>query len=411
MPWPVPTRRGLLLATGGVALVAAGRVLGLPELYILGSTAMAITALALVTVLMARPRLAATRTVEPTQVALGAASVAELVVRNQGRGRSPVVLLRDPVSGSGEEGRFLLSPLAPGQGEAVTYLLPTGRRGIVTVGPVRAEISDPFSLAWRAFGLGLPATLTVHPAVEPLSAPPASVVGSREASSRPVAGVTPAEEFFALRAYEEGDDLRRVHWPSTARLGRLVVRQDESDWGGRTSLLVDLRRGVHTDESVETALSAAASISVASRQSLLRVTGTDGGDSGFGRGPAHLRLVLRQLAGSKVSSAGDLVSSIARIRRRGDAGTLVAITTSASTERDLARITSLRARFRPLVLVVVSGPGLPEPSRRGRHPEGVTVVDAPSGRPFREAWDGVLSAPSRPRPWTAGLWTAGGAGP
>jgi uncharacterized protein (DUF58 family) len=393
----VPTRRGWLLAGAGLVLLVSGRVLGLPELYVLGTTAVVLTAIATITVRATRMRLDASRTIEPAQVGLGAASVAQLTVRNRGWGRSPVVLLRDPVGRSGAEGRFLLTPLAPGQGESVTYLLPTDRRGRLRVGPVLAEVSDPFFLAARTIDLGEAASLTVFPAVEELLSLSSTSFGPREGATRPVASPTSGDEFFALRAYAEGDDLRRVHWPSTARLDRLVVRQDESEWGGRTSVLVDMRRSVHSAESLETALSAAASVASASSSSLLRVVGTDGRDSGFGRGPAHTRGILGQLAESQATSAGDLVSSIARVCRRGDGGGLVVITASTSSDRDIKRIAATRARFHPLVLVLVSDGHDTSPGRSARSvPDGLTVVQALIGSPMAGPWRAALTG-RRPR--------------
>ncbi len=81
-----------------------------------------------------------------------------------------------------------------------------------------------------------------------------------------------------------GDDLRRVHWPSTARRDELTVRQDERHQQGRTTVLLDVRRAVHTDVSFERAVSAAASLLVAAtvRGDEVRLVATDGTDSGYG---------------------------------------------------------------------------------------------------------------------------------
>ena len=68
------------------------------------------------------------------------------------------------------------------------------------------------------------------------------------------------------RAYRNGDELRRVHWRSTARYGELMVRREEQRWQDRAVLLLDSRRGAHTgsgpSSSFEFAVSAAASIGV-----------------------------------------------------------------------------------------------------------------------------------------------------
>jgi uncharacterized protein (DUF58 family) len=101
---------------------------------------------------------------------------------------------------------------------------------------------------------------------------------------------TGGDEFHSLRPYVIGDDLRRVHWPSTARRDELTVRQDERHQQGRTTVLLDVRRAVHTDESFERAVSAAASLLVAAvrRGDEVRLVATDRTDSGLRR-RAHVR--------------------------------------------------------------------------------------------------------------------------
>ena len=99
------------------------------------------------------------------------------------------------------------------------------------------------------------------------------------------------DEFYALREYNLGDDLRRVHWPSSARHDELMVRQDEVPWHGRLTLLLDSRLAAATASPASTPfddlVSAAASISVASigRGDQVRVLTTGVTDSGYGTGP------------------------------------------------------------------------------------------------------------------------------
>src|SRR5438270_830794 len=86
------------------------------------------------------------------------------------------------------------------------------------------------------------------------------------ADSRVELIVGSGDEFYALRAYEVGDDLRRVHWPSTARRDDLMIRQHEMPWQGRATVLLDVRQGAHTEQSLEQAVSATASLLTASWQ-------------------------------------------------------------------------------------------------------------------------------------------------
>ena len=84
-------------------------------------------------------------------------------------------------------------------------------------------------------------------------------VGSFQASRVPI-----GMDFFGLREYEMGDDLRRVHWRSTARTGELMLRQDEMPWESRSTILLDTRPATHTGESFERAVEVAASLVTAS---------------------------------------------------------------------------------------------------------------------------------------------------
>ena len=68
------------------------------------------------------------------------------------------------------------------------------------------------------------------------------------------------DEFLTLRDYEVGDDLRRVHWRSTARTGELMIRQDEARWRSRAAVVLDVHPGAHDAESFEVAVEAAASV-------------------------------------------------------------------------------------------------------------------------------------------------------
>ena len=68
------------------------------------------------------------------------------------------------------------------------------------------------------------------------------------------------DEFVTLREYELGDDLRRVHWRSTARTGELMIRQDEARWRSRAAVVLDVQPGAHDAASFEVAVEAAASV-------------------------------------------------------------------------------------------------------------------------------------------------------
>src|SRR5204863_139235 len=153
----------------------------------------------------------------------------------------------------------LVPVLGPGAMAEARYDLPTGRRGVIAVGPLALTVGDALGLAQRRIEAAGTARLVVHPRIHPVRALPGSgTAEDRRGSARP-ARAPRGDDFFALREYEVGDDLRRVHWRSTARLGDLMLRQDELRFGEVATVLLDTRARAHRGDSFERALEVAAS--------------------------------------------------------------------------------------------------------------------------------------------------------
>ena len=160
--------------------------------------------------------------------------------------------------------RFLVPPLVAGATARAAYRIPTRRRGRYRVGPLAIAVTDPFGVARRTEPSAGEAELVVRPRVHDIVAPVA--VGSRisaehEASAARAVVSDLGDEFVTLREYELGDDLRRVHWRSTARTGELMIRQDEARWRSRAAVVLDVQPGAHDAASFEVAVEAAASVS------------------------------------------------------------------------------------------------------------------------------------------------------
>ena len=158
--------------------------------------------------------------------------------------------------------------------------------------------------------------------------------GKATAGGTPTEGSTPLlsrtstdEEFAALRSYEPGDDVRQVHWRTSARLGRLVVQQFEQPWQRRTTVVLDVRRTAHDPESFERAVSAAASVveHTAEQGDLVRLVTTDGTDSGVVGAEVESQL-LDELAAVHLSGAGSLAATVGSLRGDESSGRLVVCT-------------------------------------------------------------------------------------
>lgn len=325
-----PTRTGVLVALGSVALVVTGRLFGLTELYAIGA---ALGLLALVCglwVALRRLDLVVTRAVRPSRVHVGGPCTVEIQTRNRSARPTPVLRLLDPVTGTAGAD-LLLAPVPTRTTTTVAYRLPTERRGIVTVGPMQVAIADPFGLAVARSRAAPAVEVTVLPRVDDIPALPRTVGpdpdGTAETGSLGRAG----EDVAALRPYVVGDDMRRVHWPSSARAGDLLVRQHDVPWQGRLCVVLDLRRHTSDAASIERVVSAAASILRAHlrRGDHVRLVTTTGVDSGYGVGSSHLDGLLEYLAVADRSAAGGLRIAVELVER-GASGAVVLVSGTPS---------------------------------------------------------------------------------
>lgn len=394
------TRRGIGFLAAGVALAGSGRLLGIVELYVAATACWALVAAAVWQARRAGLLVTAERHLHPERVHAGTDSRVELAVRNVGVRRTPVLAVRDPFDDGRRQARFLLAPLHPGETARAAYRLPTDRRGVFRLGPLEVGFTDAFGLV-SVTRVVAPATqLTVYPRVDPVAPAPHTLGNDPYAGAdHPNALGMRGEDFYALRAYVVGDDLRRVHWPSTARTGELMIRQDEMPWQGRLTVLLDVRRRAQSAESLELAVSAAASVVAASwrRRSLLRLVTSDGDDSGWAAGAVHAESIMERLATVRVSRADRLADVLAGLRREGNGGTLVLVTAGAP-EQDLRAAARLRSRF-GLVVAVVFEPASYDAAAPPRAPvpdvPGLLAVRVTGAEPFAAAWNRAVARAGR----------------
>jgi uncharacterized protein (DUF58 family) len=378
------TRSGWSVLVLSAVLIAAGRVLGLVELFVLGATGLVLCAVALVTVRRA-PRIEVDRILVPRRVHVGTASRVELRVRNVGRRRTPVLTLYEPVEGT-VGAQVAVAPLAAGAEDGASYRLPTERRGLLAVGPLEARRSDAFGLARRRSIVTDRTHLTVLPAVDHLSGLPATggLDDPLAGAARPLLGTPGSGDFASLRPYVPGDDLRRVHWASTARAGDLLVRQDDPPWQGHVTVLLDARQDRIGAERFEYAVSAAASIlsAVALRGDRARLIVTDGTDTGLVDGRGARDTILEHLSVLERHADPKLPDPPLDGRRR--TGGLVLIGGRLGVD-DLATLRAFRNRFSAIIAIATDG----APPATG---PDVTVIEAPAGVAFPAVWDRALEA-------------------
>jgi uncharacterized protein (DUF58 family) len=384
------TRQGWLCLWGGLGLLLGARLLGIGELYVLGAVTLGLLAVAAIYVRTARLDLNVDRIVHPARVHAGQLSRVEVRVRNLRAKDTPVLRLRDAVTGTaGAE--LLVPPLDQGAASVASYRLPTERRGIIQVGPLQVVVADPFGLVQASVEAAPQVDVTVLPKVDEVRPVPFTT------GHDPLAGMLHphalgrvGDDFYALRPYVVGDDLRRIHWPSTARHDELLVRQQEQPWQGRTVVLLDVRRAAHDSRTLEAAVSAAASIVSANgaRRDLVRLLTTDGADSGFGSGTIHLQALLEHLAVVEATGSASLRAMIDVVQRDGQ-GALVLIV-GQTVEDELSTTARLRQRFGMVTVVRV---GRASPHGNGNDAvASASVIRVADDSPFAPAWNKAMAA-------------------
>ncbi|MEU4144091.1 DUF58 domain-containing protein [Streptomyces parvulus] len=408
------TTRGRSFLAAGIAAAVCAYVLGQSDLLRVGLL-LGVLPLACATVLYrTRYRVAGSRRLSPERVPAGSEARVHLRVDNVSRMPTGLLMLQDRVPYVlGPRPRFVLDRVEPGGRREVSYRVRSDLRGRYPLGPLQLRLTDPFGLCELTRSFSTHDTLTVIPRVEAL--PPVRLSGEAKGygEGRQRSLALAGDDDVIPRGYRHGDDLRRVHWRSTARYGELMVRREEQPQRARCTVLLDTRglayEGAGPDSPFEWAVSGAASVLVhmLERGFSVRLL-TDTGDSvpaegadgftGAGQGTADAAgLMLDTLAvidhsdGTGLSPAYDLL-------RGGGEGLLVAFFGDLDEEQ-AAVAARMRQRSGGAVAFVLDGgawarepadvPGaLDRGGERLRmlREAGWTAVAVPHGATLEELW-------------------------
>jgi uncharacterized protein (DUF58 family) len=264
-------------------------------------------------------------------------------------------------------------------------------RGVYKVGPTDIRIRDPFGMAESGGEAGRIDRLVVYPAIEPLDGLP--IVRGQDpnvATSRARFSQTGGEDFFTLREYQRGDDLRRVHWPSSAKRDELMIRQLEMPWQSRALVLLDPEAAQYAGpESFEHAVRGAAS-------ALHHLFG-----AGFsptlwtGRAEATTvtsmdtyGMAMEELAVVQPDQVVNLRHAISRLRRRGMSGGALLLVTGQIGDSHLALYRTLGRDYTRTIVLAVGG-DTDGAIVQLRH-AGVLVVESSRGTRWATAWQDAL---------------------
>jgi uncharacterized protein (DUF58 family) len=261
------TTRGRCFAYAGLACALCGILLGRHDFVGIGFFLIALSVGAAASVHRTRYRLTCRRVIEPARIQAGEAGRVVIRLHNVSRLPTGVMLVEDTLPYTlGARPRFVLNRLEAQGAREVAYTLRSDVRGRYAVGPVTMRMADPLGLCEVTQAFTSTDTLVVTPQVWEL--PPirlgSGTGGSGESRLR--AAATSGEDDLGTREYRHGDDLRRIHWRSTARAGELMVRREEQPWQSHALLVLDNRLHAHHGDgpgsSFEYACSAAASVGV-----------------------------------------------------------------------------------------------------------------------------------------------------
>jgi uncharacterized protein (DUF58 family) len=412
------TPRGRSFLASGVAALLCAFLFGEHDLLRVAVLIIALPLLAAMVVARTRYRLSCARRLSPARVEVGSDSTVTLRLENVTRLPTGLLLIEDTLQYAlGARPRFVLDRVEPHGVREIDYKVRSDLRGRFAIGPLSIRITDPFGLVELARSFTITDTLTVTPEVVALPHVRLSGEWSGGGESRTRSVAAAGDDDVAPREYRQGDDLRRVHWRSTARYGELMVRREEQQWQSRGALLLDTRKSAHRGEgprsSFETAVSAAASIGVhLAREGLgLRLV-TD-------LGPQHLtddglsHSLLDALAVVRQSPARSLESGIGALRQGGGDGLIVAVL-GALEEADARQLARLRHGSVTGVAVLLDvatwqpGNGAEESYEAARTVlagAGWRIVRLPAGASLATVWPDA----GRSRSQALGYTMAGGA--
>ena len=249
------TALGVGAFLGMVASYAVGWWLGWIEFIAIAAGFCVALILALPFVVGGQP-LEVTRDVEPKRVPVGGRASSVLNIANRGRSTSAPRVVEDRIAGLSRS--LDIPALAVGASTQAIATLPTNKRAVVEVGPALITRADPLGLFRRDLGQTGKTLLWVHPRVALLPAMRSGFVKDLEG---PTYDTSPAGDvaFHAIREYQHGDDVRHIHWMSTARTGTLMVRHFVDNRRPYLGILVDSHPDAMSPTAFEGALEAAAS--------------------------------------------------------------------------------------------------------------------------------------------------------
>lgn len=327
---------GRTVAAMGVIAWVAGWQFGWKELMVVAGACLLLLLLAGLFII-GRSSVVIDIRLEPPRVEAGDSSAGQVTVRNTASRRSLPSRVELPVGAA--QAVFDVTSLAPGDSVEELFVVPTERRGVIPVGPATSVRGDPLGLYHREASNSAPCELLVHPHTIPLSPFGSGLL--RDLEGLVTKDLSPSDlAFHALREYAPGDDRRHVHWRSSARAGRLLVRQFLDTRRSTLCAVVDGQpEGYASEDEFETALEVAGSIARRACRDGLSSVVAAGDQAGFGVVPhALLDALARASLHRKIPPLPELVTRV--VARGADISVAVIVAGSTRSPAELQRAAS-----------------------------------------------------------------------
>lgn len=380
-------RRRNQLALLGVIFLVLGFGTARPTLVYLASVFLLMLILGYLTSTTLLPHVTASREAHPRAFHGDTVNVA-LYIHNASGLSLPLVEVEDYFTPDEVPNKQLLVSEAI-RGRSVCRIEYPGtcvkRRGMYTIGPIKLTLTDPLGLFEPTRTISDTMDFAVYPEILPLERVPIegrSNVFSFGHENSLLAGRS--LDFFGVREYLPGDPIRHIHWPSTARTGRIVVREFERTVTDQLTLLLDLQRssiaglGEHSTPEYVIKMAAALAHHSLMRGHEVQLLGVGEAplDVPLGRGGAHEAFILEELA--KVRPRGQTpLSDVLRfhIDRIPDGSTLVILfaSVSVSMEAFVDAWTLLRSRHVRILAVLIDDTTFLQLDRYRTRRDGVSV--------------------------------------
>jgi uncharacterized protein (DUF58 family) len=408
------TTRGRAFVAAGITLVLCGIGLGFTDLVRIGVLLVVLPLLSGLFMRRHDLRFSLERMAVPGRVQVDEPCIVTLAIENAGGAASPLLMAEEQLDYAlGDRPRFVVPRLRRGDRQEVHYTVRSHVRGRHRLGPLGVRLRDPFGLSTRVAAISGTSDVLVLPRILPLggSRPPGSGVGAEGAIPHMVA--LHGEDDVSIRAYRDGDDLRRIHWPATAKTGALMVRQEDRPARRRAAIVLDSRaRGHHgtgSSSSFEWAVTACASVAahLIDQGYAVHLVSDDTAEDSRAASAMELDPLLDVLAMAETGSDDQFADVLQAAHPVTASGGLVLAILTELDEELARRVASLRQPGGTALAVVLDPDGFSVSHRRlGRSPEeltcvpvlrgagwGVTVVN--SGVDFATVWTALSGSGSR----------------